>query len=80
MALYSPVWMEIARIQYAELPSDLKQSFDAVFAAILDDPKGGGSYDKATDQWTAVFGEGRGLLTYAVNDDFVKVLVLRIVS
>ncbi len=80
MALYAPVWMEIARVQYAELPNDLKQSFDAVFAAILDDPKGGGSYDKATDQWTALFGDGRGLLTYAVNDDFVKVIVPRIVS
>ncbi|GAA4385936.1 hypothetical protein [Tsukamurella soli] len=79
MALYSPIWLEIAREQYAALPSDMRRSFDATFSTILDDPKGGGRYDKRADQWTAVFAGGRGLLTYAVNDQYVKVIVLRIV-
>ncbi|WP_142304841.1 hypothetical protein [Mycobacterium avium] len=58
----------------------LRQAFDEKFALILDDPKAYGDYDKDTDQWTAEFAEGRGLVTYAVNDEYVKVIVLRIVD
>lgn len=80
MALYTPVWPEIPSRQRADLEPKLKASFDAVFALILDDHKGYGDYDKSTDQWTAVFAAGRGLVTYAVNDQYVKVIVLRIVD
>lgn len=80
MPLDSSIWQEIAIEQYAALSIEMKRSFDVVFNAILDDPKGGGSYEKATDRWTAVFADGQALLTYAVNDQFVKVIVLRILS
>ena len=80
MALYSPVWLEIASRQRADLSPELLRAFDAKFALILDDPKAYGHYDKRTDQWTAEFADGRGLVTYAVNDQYVKVIVLRIID
>lgn len=80
MSLYTPIWLEIASRQLADLSSDLRRAFDTKFALILDDPKAYGAYDKQTDQWTAEFAEGRGLVTYAVNDQYVKVIVLRIVD
>lgn len=80
MALYTPIWPEIPSQQRADLSPPLRQAFDEKFALILDDPKGYGDYDKGTDQWTAGFAEGRGLVTYAVNDQYVKVIVLRIID
>lgn len=80
MALYTPIWTEIPSQQHADLSPVLRQAFDEKFALILDDPKAYGDYDKHTDQWTAEFAEGRGLVTYAVNDEYVKVIVLRIVD
>lgn len=80
MSLYAPIWLEIPSRQRADLSPELRRAFDAKFELILDDPKAYGAYDKQTDQWTADFAEGRGLITYAVNDHYVKVIVLRIID
>lgn len=37
-------------------------------------------YDKAADQWRTDFANGTGFLTYIINDQTVRVVLLRIYS
>jgi hypothetical protein len=36
-------------------------------------------YDELTDQWTTVYGDGAGLLVYAVVSEYQRVIILRLV-
>lgn len=79
MPRYSLIWLEIAEQQYLSLPRDVQDQIDASLKQILDDPESG-KYDKSSDQWTVTFGDGAGMIVYAVVRQNVKVIVLRLVS
>ncbi|WP_301123815.1 MULTISPECIES: hypothetical protein [Mycolicibacterium] len=79
MPRYEPIWLEIAREQYTSLPSTVQQQIDDKLSLILEDPERYGSYDKPSDQWTTDFGDGAGLIVYAVVHENVKVIVLRLI-
>jgi len=80
MARYTPVWLEIARQQYESFPRAVQHQIDTKIDLLLDDPESYGDYDKPSDQWTTDFGEGAGLIVYAVVHQQVKVIVLRLVA
>ena len=80
MARYWPVWLEIATEQYNSLSPELQRQVDVKLDELLDDPEHGGVYDKASDQWTATFGGGLGLIVYAIVAQNVKVIVLRLIA
>jgi hypothetical protein len=80
MARYSPVWLEIAAEQYAELPATSRGQVDARLEQMLENPRQDrASYDERTDQWTTTYGDGAGLLVYAVVHEHQRVIVLRLV-
>lgn len=70
-------WLEVARDQYLDLPA---QSQDAVVQRIrqLQDSPHIGAYDAVSDQRVTDYGDGTGLLLYAVVDEPPTVIVLRI--
>lgn len=70
-------WLELARDQYLGLSS---QSQDAVVERIrqLQDSPHVGGYDAVSDQRVTDYGEGTGLLLYAVVEEPPTVIVLRI--
>ena len=66
MPCYGPVWLEIAREQYASLPAETREQVDARIEQLLENPRRpAGGYDELTDQWTTIFGDGAGLIVYA---------------
>lgn len=72
-------WLEIARAQYDALPTDRQQLVDARITELLEHPDGPAeAYDPATDQWVTTYGDGAGLLLYAIELTYRHVLVLRI--
>ncbi|BBX82180.1 hypothetical protein [Mycolicibacterium aubagnense] len=80
MARYEEQWSDVPVEQYNSFPLQVQSEIRAKLELILDDPHGNGSYDKDTDQWTAVFGSrGTGLIVYVVSDVFVRVTFLRFV-
>ncbi|MEP9395147.1 hypothetical protein ABLE94_23210 [Gordonia sp. VNK1] len=78
MTLYTPVWTEVPRSQYDALTPSARASFDAKFEQVLSDPKGVGRYDQLADQWSTDFANGTGFVVYIINDDTVRVVVLRV--
>jgi mRNA-degrading endonuclease RelE of RelBE toxin-antitoxin system len=80
MARYGPVWLEIAAEQYAHLPASGQQQVDAQLEQLLENPRQPrASYDQRTDQWTTTYGDGAGLLVYAVVHEHQRVIILRLV-
>ena len=72
-------WLEIARAQYNPLPPDQQQLVDARIAELLNDRDGPAeAYDPASDQWVTIYGNGAGLILYAIEPTHRHVLVLRI--
>ncbi|ORB75727.1 hypothetical protein, partial [Mycobacterium timonense] len=53
---------------------------DAKLDLIRDVPEGYGSDDKPTDHWTTTFGAGMGFITYAVVQQNVTIIILRLVA
>ena len=80
MARYSPVWLEIARAQYDALPAEIRAQVDARLDQLLEQPRlSRSAYDEPTDQWTTTYGDGAGLIVYAVVDEHRRLIVLRLV-
>lgn len=80
MARYSPVWLEIARAQYDDLPAEIRELVDARLTQLLEEPKlARAAYDEPTDQWTTTYGAGSGLIVYAVVDEHRRIIILRLV-
>lgn len=79
MPRHGPVWLEIARQQYASLAPEIRALIDVRLEQLLENPHDGGGYDERTDQWTTVYGEGVGLIVYAVVSDQQRVIILRLV-
>lgn len=62
-----PVWLEIAREQYAALPAQARDQVDARIGELLENPRPpDAGYDEPTDQCTTIYGHGVGLIVYAV--------------
>lgn len=81
MARYGPVWLEIAREQYAALPGELQAQVDTRVEQLLENPRqhADAAYDPRTDQWTTIYGDGAGLIVYAVVHDRQRLIILRLV-
>lgn len=81
MPRYGPVWLEIAREQYTSLPADAREQIDTRVEQLLENPQQQprSAYDERTDQWTTTYGDGAGLIVYAVVHDRQRVIVLRLV-
>jgi hypothetical protein len=55
------VWLEIARAQYADLPTENRRQVDARLKQVLEAPRlSRSAYDEPTDQWTTTYGDGVG--------------------
>lgn len=80
MAAFTARWLEIADAYYADLPVDTRRQVDVRVAELLDDPFGPDeAYDPASDQWITSYGDGLGLIVYAVAAEQRRVLILRLV-
>ena len=80
MARYGAVWLEIAAEQYDHLPAGSREQVDARLEQLLEDPRHPrSSYDRHADQWTITYGDGAGLLVYAVVHEHQRVIILRLV-
>jgi hypothetical protein len=66
-----PVWLEIARKQYTSLPADTREQIDTRVEQLLENPRQQphSAYNERTDQWTTTYGDGVGLIIYAVVYD-----------
>ena len=76
-----PVWLEIAREQYTSLLAEAREQIDTRVEQLLDSPRQQSrcAYDERTDQWTTTYGDGAGLIVYAVVHDRQRVIILRLV-
>jgi len=80
VARYTARWSQIPLEQYAALPEQAQRQIDARVAELLEEPEGPPqAYDPPTDQWTTVYGDGAGLILYAVVHPHRRVLILRLV-
>lgn len=74
------LWLEIARQQYASLPAEVREQIDTRLELLLENPRlPEAGYDELTDQWTTIYGDGAGLILYAVVHDQQRVIILRLV-
>lgn len=79
MAGFTARWLEIADEYYADLPADTQTLVDARVAELLDNPYGpDDAYDPASDQWITSYGDGVGLIVYAIVPEQRRVLILRL--
>jgi hypothetical protein len=69
MPSFEVVWVDYAGEQFDSLPPAARRAVMDTVAELQDDPIGRGSYDQATDRYTADFvGDGAaGLLVYVVG-------------
>lgn len=68
------------REQYANLPAETQQQIDARVEQLVENPRQPRSaYDRRTDQWTTTYGDGGGLILYAVVHEPPTVIILRLV-
>lgn len=73
-------WLEIAIDQYLALPEPARQQVDDRLVQLLEQPQGPPeAYDQRSDQWTTTYGDGAGLILYAVVPAHMRVLILRLV-
>lgn len=80
MPRYGAAWVEVAREQYAALPPEAREQVDARIEQLLENPRQPRSaYDESTDQWTTTYGEGAGLIVFAVVHKHQRLIVLRLV-
>lgn len=80
MPRYGPIWLEIALEQYASLPVEAQEQINAQVKKLLENahqPRS--AYDERTDQWTTTYGDGAGLIVYAVVHERSTVIILRLV-
>lgn len=80
MAAFTVRWLQIADEYYADLPAELRRQIDARIAGLLEDPYGPpDAYDPVSDQWITSYGDGTGLIVYAIAPVQRRVLILRLV-
>lgn len=80
MDRYTARWTQIPLEQYDALPPEARRQVDERIQELLAQPQGPpGSYDPPSDQWTTTYGDGAGLILYAVVPTHRRVLILRLV-
>lgn len=80
MPAYTDRWLQLAIDQYFELPDEQRHQVDQRIEELLVAPEGPSrSYDQPSDQWTTTYGDGTGLIVYAVVPEYRRVLILRII-
>jgi len=80
MARYGLIWLEIAHADYTSLPERTRAQIHARIEQLLHNPRQPrDSYDQLTDLWTTTYGEGAGLIVYAVVNEHRRVIILRLV-
>jgi mRNA-degrading endonuclease RelE of RelBE toxin-antitoxin system len=80
VARYGLIWLEIAREDYASLPNDVQAQISVRIEQLLENPRQpDDDYDELTDQRTTVYGDGTGLIVYAVVHERQRVIILRLV-
>jgi mRNA-degrading endonuclease RelE of RelBE toxin-antitoxin system len=80
VARYGLIWLEIAYDDYASLPEATRAQISARIEQLLENPRQPRDhYDEATDQWTTTYGDGAGLIVYAVVHERQRVIILRLV-
>ena len=80
MARYGLIWLEIAYADYTSLPERARAQISSRIEQLLENPRQPrGSYDQLTDQWTTTYGDGSGLIVYAVVHERQRVIILRLV-
>lgn len=57
---------------------ETRRQIDAKVDLLQEDPERYGTYDPVKAEWITDFGEGAGLILYAVESDLVTVIVLRL--
>lgn len=79
MARYRLLWLELARDYYASMPGETRDQVDDRLEQLLENPRTpDAGYDQLTDQWTTTYGDGAGVLLYAVVHGHEAVIVLRL--
>ena len=80
MARYRAVWLELARVTRESLPAPERAALDARVEQLLENPHAAdrGGYDPTSDSFATTYGEGFGLLTYALVADRETLIVLRV--
>lgn len=77
---YTARWLEIPLDQYAALPAAARRQVDDRVQQLLAQPEGPPpAYDPLSDSWTTTYGDGAGLILYAVVHQHRRVLILRLV-
>jgi plasmid stabilization system protein ParE len=80
MARYGLIWLEIAYTDYTSLAERTRAQISARIEQLLENPRQPrDSYDQLTDQWTTTYGDGAGLIVYAVVHERQRVIILRLV-
>lgn len=80
MDRYTARWLQIPLEQYAALPTEAQRQVDDRVEQLLEQPEGQPeAYDPPSDQWTTTYGDGAGLILYAVVHQHRRVLILRLV-
>lgn len=80
MPRYGAVWLEIAREQYAALPAEARAQVDARVEQLLENARNPlGGYDEPSDSWTTIYGDGTGLIMFAVVHSHQRIIILRLV-
>ena len=80
MPRLSARWLEIAREQFDALPLETQRQVDARIEELLEQPEESrDAYESRSDQWTTTYGDGSGLILYAVVREHQMLLVLRLV-
>ena len=80
MARYGLIWLEIAYTDSTSLAERTRAQISARIEQLLENPRQPrDSYDQLTDQWTTTYGDGAGLIVYAVVHERQRVIILRLV-
>jgi mRNA-degrading endonuclease RelE of RelBE toxin-antitoxin system len=80
MARYGLIWLEIAYADYTRLPKHTQVQIGTRIEQLLENPhQPRNGYDELTDQWTTTYGDGAGLIVYAVVHEHQRVIILRLV-
>ena len=74
-------WLEIPDAYFHDCPVEVRHQIRERITALKENPyPPDADYDASRDSWTTIFGDGVGLITYAVVERHKCILILRPVS
>ena len=79
--MYWTRWLEIPVAYYANCSVETQQQIGNRITELRQNPyPSDADYDAAYDNWTTTFGNGSGIITYAVVEQDRCILILRLLS